>query len=133
MSSLQPGLTGEVTWTVSAEHTATSVGSGLVEVFSTPMLVGLMETAAVQALADRLPEGETTVGTRIDAQHLAATPIGLQVRARATLRMVEDRKLTFEIEAWDNQELIGRAHHERFIVNKARFEAKAQRKQPPAD
>ncbi len=133
MSSLQPGLTGEVTWTVSAEHTAASVGSGLVQVFSTPMLVGLMETAAVRALTDHLPDGDTTVGARIDVQHLAATPVGLLVHARATLRMVEDRKLTFEIEAWDDHEVIGRAHHERFIVNKARFEAKALRKQPTAD
>lgn len=128
MTALQPGLTGEERWTVTPETTAARVGSGLVEVFSTPMLVGLMENAAVNALEGHLPDGDTTVGTRIDVQHLAATPVGLTVHATATLQAVDGRLLTFKIEAWDDHELIGQAQHERFVVNKARFETRAATK-----
>jgi len=128
MSALEPGLTGRVAWQVTPEMTASRIGSGLVAVFSTPMLVGLMETAAVSALEGRLDAGITSVGTRIDVQHLAATPVGATVRASATLTRVDGRRLTFAIEAWDDVELIGRATHERVLVDQARFEAKAAQK-----
>jgi fluoroacetyl-CoA thioesterase len=87
-----------------------------------------MESAAVIALRGALPEGQTTVGTRLDVRHLAATPVGMQVRAIATLTAVEGRKLTFTIQAWDEAELIGEAVHERFIIDEAKFVAKAQAK-----
>jgi len=128
MSTFEPGLTGRVAWQVTPEMTASRIGSGLVAVFSTPMLVGLMETAAVSALEGRLDAGITSVGTRIDVQHLAATPVGATVRASATLTRVDGRRLTFAIEAWDDVELIGRATHERVLVDQARFEAKAAQK-----
>jgi len=104
--------------------TAAQVGSGLVPVFSTPMLVALMENAAVNALDNRLAEGQTSVGVRIDVEHLAATPVGDTVRATATLQEVEGRRLTFEIEAWDQTEKIDQARHERFIVDRDRFESR---------
>ncbi|GAB4575114.1 MAG: thioesterase family protein [Anaerolineae bacterium] len=128
MNQLTPGVSATVTWQVSEAMTASQVGSGLVRVFSTPMLVALMESAAVEAIAPYLEQEETSVGIRIDVQHLAATPVGLAVSSRATLTQVEGRKLTFEIEAWDDVEPIGRAVHERFIVNRARFEARANGK-----
>ncbi len=128
MTDLAPGLTGECRWTVTDDLTAARIGSGLVAVFSTPMLVGLMESAAVGALKDALEPGLTSVGTRIDVKHLAATPVGLQVRATATLKEVDGRRLVFEIEAWDDVEKIGEATHERFIVNLQRFEARAAQK-----
>ncbi len=128
MTDLRQGLTGAAEWTVTEAMTASHLGSGLVPVFSTPMLIALMENAAVNALESHIEPEQTSVGTRIDVEHLAATPVGVVVRAQAALIAVEDRKLTFAIEAWDNVELIGRATHERFLVNRARFEAKAAQK-----
>lgn len=121
---LEPGLTGECAWQVTPEMTAARVGSGLVEVFSTPMLVALMESAAVEALADALAEGSTSVGTRIEVSHLAATPTGMTVHARATLTAVDGRRLTFQVEAWDDLDRIGEAVHERAIVDRQRFDSR---------
>jgi fluoroacetyl-CoA thioesterase len=128
MTELLPGLSAEHKHLVDETDTASHWGSGGVHVFSTPALVGLMESAAVIALRGALPEGQTTVGTRLDVRHLAATPVGMQVRAIATLTAVDGRKLTFTIQAWDEAELIGEAVHERFIIDEAKFVAKAQAK-----
>ena len=100
----------------------------LVPVFGTPALVGLMEASAVKALEGHLPDGQTTVGGHIDVRHLAATPVGMQVRARAELISIEGRKLTFRIEAWDEVEKIGEAVHERFVIDKEKFIARAHEK-----
>ena len=97
-------------------------------VFSTPALVGLMEAAAVKALEGHLPEGQTTVGGHIDVHHLAATPVGIKVRACAELTAMDGRKLSFQIDAWDEVEKIGEAVHERFVIDKEKFIAKAQAK-----
>ncbi|HVM72817.1 MAG TPA: hotdog domain-containing protein [Anaerolineales bacterium] len=128
MEELVPGLNAELTHMVAEGDTASRWGSGLVPVFSTPALVGLMEAAAVAALAGHLAPGQTTVGGHIDVHHLAATPIGMQVRARAELKAVEGRKLVFKIQAWDAVELIGEADHERFIIDEARFLTRVQAK-----
>jgi fluoroacetyl-CoA thioesterase len=128
MNELAPGLSAELNHTVADADTASKWGSGLVPVFSTPALVGLMESAAVAALAGHLPAGQTTVGARIDVHHLAATPVGMQVRARAELTAVEGRKLVFKIQAWDDVELIGEAAHERYVVDEARFLSRIQAK-----
>jgi fluoroacetyl-CoA thioesterase len=128
MDELTPGLTAEIKHIVTDADTASKWGSGLVPVFSTPALVGLMESAAVAALAGHLAPGQTSVGGRIDVRHLAATPVGMQVRARAELTGVEGRKLIFKVEAWDEVELIGEAEHERFIVDEARFLGRIQAK-----
>jgi len=128
MDELAPGLAGEITTVVTEMDTADHWGSGLVPVFGTPALVGLMEGAAVRALAGRLPSGRTSVGGRIDVHHLAPTPMGMRVRARAELREVEGRRLVFHVEAWDEIEQIGRATHERFIVDEERFVAQAKAK-----
>ena len=128
MDELAPGLIGEAATVVTETHTAGHWGSGLVPVFGTPALVGLMEGAAVQALAGHLPPGRTSVGGRIDVHHLAPTPMGMRVRARAELLEVEGRRLVFHAEAWDEVEQIGRATHERFIVDEERFVAQAKAK-----
>jgi len=128
MSELIPGLTGELEMRVTEADTASRWGSGLVPVFSTPALVGLMEGAAVQALRGGLAPGQTTVGGHIDVRHLAATPVGVGVHARARLTEVDGRKLTFHIEAWDDLEPIGEAVHERMVIDEARFVARAQAK-----
>ncbi len=129
MSDLSPGLSAEVEIIVTEADTAARWGSGLVPVYSTPALVGLMESAAVQALAGRLGEGQTTVGGRIDVHHLAPTPVGMKVWARAELVEVQGRQLTFHVQARDEVETIGQAIHERFIVDEARFMSKVQAKQ----
>jgi len=104
------------------------LGSGSVPVFGTPALAGLMEGAAIQALAGHLPAGQTSVGGRIDVHHLAPTPVGMRVRARAELTKVEGRRLVFHVVAWDEVEQIGEATHERFIVDEKRFVAKTNAK-----
>ena len=128
MNEPAPGLIAELEHTVTDSDTASKWGSGLVPVFSTPAMVGLMESAAVSALTGHLSPGQTTVGARIDVRHLAATPVGMQVRLRAELTAVEGRKLVFKIQAWDEVELIGEADHERFVVDQARFLARIQAK-----
>jgi len=128
MPELTPGLCAEIDHVVSDADTAARWGSGLVPVFSTPALVGLMESAAVQALAGALLPGQTTVGGHIDVRHLAATPVGMKIHARAELTVVEGRKLTFTIEARDEVELIGEASHERFIIDEAKFLARVAAK-----
>jgi len=128
LSDLIIGLTAELEHTVVEADTASKWGSGLLPVFSTPALVGLMESAAVKLVKEYLPPEQTTVGSHIDVRHLAATPVGMKVRARAELITIEDRRLIFKIRAWDEVELIGEADHERFLVDEARFVAKVQTK-----
>jgi predicted thioesterase len=116
-----PGLFAELEKTVAETDTASHWGSGGLPVFSTPALVGLMESAAVVALYGSLPADQSSVGVRIDVRHLAATPVGMAVRARAELVEVEGRRLVFKIQAWDEVELIGEANHDRFVVEESRF------------
>ena len=128
MAGLKAGLIGDVALTVSDDDTAERWGSGLVPVFGTPSLVGLMENAAVRALKGHLPPGQTSVGGRTDVRHLAPTPVGVRVRARAELLEIEGRHLVFHVEAWDAVERIGEATHERFVIDESRFVARAEAK-----
>jgi len=128
MPILAPGLSSEFEHTVTDADTASHWGSGGLPVFSTPALLGLMESAAVIALIGHLPPGQTTVGGHIDVRHLTATPVGMTVHARAELIAVEGRKLIFKIQAWDEVELIGEADHDRFVVNEEKFMAKVRAK-----
>lgn len=125
MDDLTPGLAAETEAVVTEDNTAERLGSGSVPVFGTPALVGLMEGAAIKALEGHLPPGSTSVGGRIDVRHLAPTPVGMRVHAHAELMEVEGRRLVFHIETWDEKEKIGEATHERFIVDRERFLAKA--------
>jgi fluoroacetyl-CoA thioesterase len=121
MDKLVPGIRGTVAWQAAERHSAEWWGSGAVPVFATPSLVGLMEAAAMEALRGYLPDDETTVGTRIEVSHLAATPLGDEVRAEATLASVNGRRLTFDIVAHDTAQKIGDGRHERVIVSRERF------------
>ncbi|HWI61605.1 MAG TPA: thioesterase family protein [Symbiobacteriaceae bacterium] len=123
-----PGLTGEAHTEVTEANTAAAVGSGGITVFSTPMMIALMENAALRAVQPHLAEGESTVGTTINIKHLAATPLGMKVRATARLDQVEGRRLVFTIEAFDEREKIGEGTHERFVIAVDRFLAKVQQK-----
>jgi len=125
---LEPGLTGQASITVTDNLTAAALGSGNVDAFSTPALIALLEAAAIDALKGRLPEGQTSVGTGLNVRHLAATPVGMAVTARATLKEIDGRRLVFDVEAWDTVERIGEGTHERFIVDRARFEERVRSK-----
>lgn len=128
MRDLLPGLSAEIENIVKETDTASHWGSGSVHVFSTPALVGLMESAAVISLRGFLPSGQTTVGDHIDVYHLAATPVGMHVHARAELTAVEGRTLTFKIHAWDEVDLSSEAEHHRFVIDEIRFLAKVESK-----
>lgn len=125
---LEVGLTGQAELVVREEHLASAVGSGLVPVFSTPMLIALLENAAVDALRPVLGEGQTSVGTRLDVRHLAPTPPGMRVRGYAKLTRVEGRVLTFEVWAEDEREKIGEGVHERALIDRARFDKRVRDK-----
>ena len=122
------GLTGEARIVVVPEVTAHHMGSGTVPVFATPQMVLLMERAAVNALAPHLAPGQQSVGTMVNVRHLAATPLGATVTARAELIAVDGRRLTFRVSAHDGTELIGEGTHERALIDLARFEAKVAAK-----
>jgi predicted thioesterase len=126
--SLRPGLVGEATTTVRVGNTANEVVTGAVPMFSTPSMVGLMEHASWNAIADYLSDGETSVGTVVDIKHLAASPIGLDVTARAEVVEVDGRRVRFRVEAHDPSEMIGEGWHERFIVDVERFLGRANQK-----
>jgi fluoroacetyl-CoA thioesterase len=129
MPDITPGLFAEFTHTVTDIDTASHWGSGGLQVFSTPALVGLMESTAVIALTTYLPPGQTTVGAHIDVRHLAATPVGMEVHARAELVTIDGRKLTFKVQAWDEVELIGEATHDRFLIDESKFMGKVAAKE----
>lgn len=125
---LTTGLTGEAELLVGEQHTAPHVGSGKVHVLATPVMVNLMEAAALAAAERFLPEGHQSLGTRLDVRHIAATPVGMRVKARAELVRIEGRNLTFKVAAHDESELIGDGTHVRVVVNVARFDQRAQAK-----
>jgi fluoroacetyl-CoA thioesterase len=118
---LRVGSTGSVTIVVDDASTAAAVGSGLVPGLSTPTMVGLMEGAAVAAIDRQLEPGVSTVGSRIDVEHLAPTPVGMRVVAEATLESVEGRRLTFAVRASDEVGEIGRGTHVRYLIDLASF------------
>ncbi len=124
----KPGLKGETELVVGEEHTALSVGSGRVHVFATPLMIALMEKAAVVATEEALAPGQQTVGVHLDVRHIAATPVGMTVRAVAELVKVEGRTLTFRVSAMDDKEPIGEGMHQRAVVDAERFSARMQAK-----
>jgi len=123
-----PGSRGRHEITVAHEHTAPHVGSGKVEVLATPVLVNLMEAAALNAAEHFLPAGHQSLGTRLDIRHIAATPVSMKVVATAEVIKVEGRLITFRVEAHDEKELIGDGMHDRVVVNVARFDQRVQDK-----
>ena len=125
MKELPLGLKGQAETTVNEQNTAAAMGSGLLPVFATPAMLALMEKAAAGSVQPFLDEGEGTVGTRLEVSHLAATPLGLNVRAESELVAVDRRKLSFTVRAWAGEELIGEGTHQRFVIDNARFLEKA--------
>ena len=118
---LRPGVTGEASVEVTEAVTAERVGSGSVPVLSTPEVVALVERAAMNALEGALGDGVTTVGSRVELDHLAPTPVGGRATARATLDAVQGRTLTFSVEVTDDAGVVARAGHVRVVVDRERF------------
>jgi predicted thioesterase len=133
LSKLRPGLVGAADLRVGVEHTAPSIGSGAIPVLGTPVMINLMEGAALAAVEHLLPAGHQSLGIHLDVRHIAATPIGMRVRATAELTNVDGRTLTFRVEARDEREVIGDGTHQRVVVNVARFDQRVQAKASPAD
>jgi predicted thioesterase len=128
LTELSPGLKGSAALVVGEEHTAPRIGSGKVHVLATPVMINLIEAAALAAVEHLLPAGHQSLGTRLDVRHIAATPVGMRIAATAEVIGVEGRTIRFRVEARDEKELIGDGVHERVVVNVARFDERVRRK-----
>ncbi|MGA9349598.1 MAG: thioesterase family protein [Anaerolineae bacterium] len=128
MEEIVAGLVGQSEMVVHEENTARHLGSGSVAVLATPEMVRLIEKAAVAAVDHLLPDGYCSVGVEVNVRHLAATPVGMMVRAQAELTAVEGRKLAFRVEADDEVEKIGEGEHKRVIIDVGRFEERVEAK-----
>jgi fluoroacetyl-CoA thioesterase len=128
LSAIRPGLSGTAELVVGPEHTAPWVGSGRVAVLATPVMINLIEAAALAAVEHLLPAGHQSLGIHLDVRHFAATPVGLRVTATAEVTGAEGRSIAFRVEARDEREPIGSGTHQRVVVNVARFDARVQRK-----
>lgn len=115
------GMKGAVSTLVERADTAYEVGSGSLLVYATPCMVALMEGAACEAIAEAMPEEKTSVGIALDISHIAATPVGMEVRAEAEVTQVEGNTITFQVTAFDEAGKIGEGTHKRAIVTAQRF------------
>ena len=126
---LAPGLTGEFEQLVTLELTADALGNKGVQVFATPFVINLMELTCNAVMKPELPAGFATVGTMVEMKHLAATPVGMKVRARATVLETDGKRCLFEVTVWDETEKIAEGRHERFVVpNLEKFLSRAMSK-----
>jgi excisionase family DNA binding protein len=133
MTNIEPGLVGKSELLVEETHTASHLGSGGVEVLATPVMVALMEDAARSSVDAKLEPGQMSVGVNLNVSHLAATPVGMRVSARAELVAVERRRLTFKVETYAEREKIGEGTHARAIINLDRFMDRLHEKARPTD
>ena len=118
---LKEGIIGTMEIIVSKDLTATKYGSGLIEVFATPAMISIMESTAHSSVQKYLPEGFITLGIEVNIKHIKATPVGMKVKCESKLVNVDGRKLTFEVNAYDEKGLIGTGTHIRFIVETKKF------------
>ena len=128
LSRLTIGLKGEARILVGEEQTAPRVGSGRVRVLATPVMINMMEAAALDAIERLLPEGHQSLGTHLDVGHYAATPGGMTLRATAEVTRIDGRNVEFRVEAFDDRERIGDGRHVRVVVNVERFDKRIQKK-----
>src|SRR4051812_25723680 len=128
---IRMGSTGSAELVVGEEHTAPSIGSGKVHVLATPVMINLIEAAALDAIERFLPPGYQSLGTVLNVRHIAATPVGMTAKATAEVVKTEGRTVFFKVEAHDEKDLIGDGTHERVVVNVAKFYERVQRKLRP--
>ena len=125
---LPPGTTGRADLVVGDEHTAPRVGSGKIPVLATPVMINLIEAAALEAVDRALPPGYQSLGTLLNVRHIAATPVGMKIRAEAKVLRVEGRTAYLSVSAHDERELIGEGTHERVVVNVEKFDQRVAKK-----
>lgn len=125
---MEIGIIGKQEIVVTEEKTAKAMGSGELNVFATPAMIALMENTAYTSVAGRLEAGQGTVGTLMNVQHVAATPVGMKVVCETELVEIDRRRLVFKVKASDEAGLIGEGTHERFIVDNAKFQSRADAK-----
>ena len=118
---IAPGMTRTQTFTVEAAHTAAHIGSGDMQVLSTPMMIAFMENTALQLMAEHLEPGFSSVGIHVDVRHLAPTLMGSQVQVTAAVQAVDGNKVTLAVEAREGEKLVGTGTHRRAIIDVARF------------
>jgi fluoroacetyl-CoA thioesterase len=128
LDRIVPGLSGSAEIVVGPEHTAPFVGSGRIAVLATPVMINLIEAAALAAVEHLLPAGHQSLGIHLDISHTAATPIGLRVIATAEVSRIEGRNIAFRVTARDDLETIGGGTHRRVVVSVSRFDERVQRK-----
>ena len=128
LEALKPGLTGRAELLIGEEHTAPRVGSGLVHVLATPVMINLFEAAALDAVDKHLPPGYQSLGTVLNVRHIAATPVGMKVFSTATILRIEGRTVFLAVEARDEIELIGDGQHQRVVVNVEKFSLRVSKK-----
>jgi len=125
----KPGMSLEVSFQVEEQYTAKHVGSGALRVLATPSMIAFMERCSHSLLAQHLPEGKSSVGAWVDVHHLAPTPFGCKVRVRCEILEVDGPRVTFAVQAWDEQEKVGEGKHQRVIIDQERFLKRVQSKQ----
>ena len=125
---LKTGIKGHQELVVTQELTAKNMGSGVMDVFATPAMLALMEKTAFTSVAEYLNEGCGSVGTKVDIEHVASSPVGMKITCDSELIEIEGRKLVFKVEAYDEKGLIGKVTHERFIVENKKFQEKTDNK-----
>jgi fluoroacetyl-CoA thioesterase len=130
LGRILPGLKGSAHLLVGPEHTAPFVGSGSIPVLATPVMINVIEAAALNAIEHLLPDEHQSLGTHLDVSHVAATPVGLRVTATAEVLQIDGRNVVFRVEARDDFEVIGGGTHRRVVVSVPRFDARIQRKLP---
>jgi predicted thioesterase len=128
LSAIHPGLSGTADLIVAPEHTAPRVGSGRIAVLATPVMINVIEAAALAAMEHLLPAGYQSLGIHLDVRHFAATPVGLRITAHAEVTAIEGRTITFRVEVRDEREVIGDGTHNRVVVNVARFDERVRLK-----
>ena len=131
LTALKDGLAGSAELVVGDEHTAPRVGSGRVRVLATPVMINMMEAAALDAIEQLLPAGHQSLGNHLNVGHYAATPVGMRLRASAMVTRIEGRTVEFRVEAFDEKERVGDGTHTRVVVNVERFDQRVQRKLQP--
>lgn len=127
---IKPGMAREETFLVDEDKTARHVGSGASRVLASPWLIAFMERVSHRLIAERLPEGSSSVGVLVNVRHLAPTPVDSQVRVRAEVNKVDGSRVTLSVQAWDHVELVGEGTHQRMVIDQERFLRRVETKRP---
>jgi predicted thioesterase len=123
-----PGLIGKSEMVVREEDLVSKLGSITVDVLSTPRLIQLLETAAIEAIQGYMPSDQLSLGTQVKIKHLSPTPLGMKVTAHALLKEVDNNRLFFLVDAYDEKDKVAEGEHERILVSKERFIQRVEKK-----